>query len=223
LAFVQELDSGAFPWDLLETASLRKKLLVNPEAFLHVKTLDPMQMPLQDVYTVLAQLLKGQDSGVRVLEFSIEDLFNSNTNTDAEQEINELPDPPIASPRGVSIDSAIQVPLSPAKCTASKPLSKSVIEAAIEKVTEAGYLDISDVPAIDLPDQALTGNSESKSKKRRQEEQDGPNEGRKTKKQVVSTREQSSRCDFTQPNELCLVPDHLQDNIFRTLITRITT
>ena len=82
-AFVQELDSSAFPWYLLETAPLRKKLLVNSEAFSHVKTLDPMRMALQDVYTVLAQLLKGQDSGIRLLEFSIKDFINSNTNVNS--------------------------------------------------------------------------------------------------------------------------------------------
>jgi hypothetical protein len=166
---------GAVPWDLLDIAQLRRKLLVNPEAFSHVKTLDPMRMPLQDVYTVLVLLSKSQDSGVRLLEFSTEDLFNSD-DMDSEQEINELPDPdpPIASssPRGVIIDSTtseldngisklsdsdspIQVSLNPAKCTASQPLSESMTKAAIKKVAEAGYLNILDVPAIHSPNQAL--------------------------------------------------------------------
>ena len=35
-----------------------------------------MRMSLRDVYDVLELLLKGQRSGVRALEFSIEDDFN---------------------------------------------------------------------------------------------------------------------------------------------------
>lgn len=61
-------------------------------------------MSPHDVYIVLALLLKGQDSGVRLLEFST----GVNFDADAEQEINELPesDPPISSPRDLGIDSA---------------------------------------------------------------------------------------------------------------------
>ena len=105
-AFVQEFDSGTVPWDLLDTVSLRRKLLINPEAFSHVKTLDPMRMSPHDVYAVLALLLKGQDSGVRLLEFSMEDIYNSDM--DDEQETNEVPEPdlPTASPRDVGIGSA---------------------------------------------------------------------------------------------------------------------
>lgn len=71
------MDLDAVPWDLLDTALLRGKLLVNPEVFSHLKTLDPMRMSLQDVYAVLELLSKGQESGLRLLEFSNEDLFNS--------------------------------------------------------------------------------------------------------------------------------------------------
>ena len=181
-------------------------------------------MPLQDVYAVLELLSKGQESGLRPLEFSNQDLFNSN-GQDTEQEINKLlgPEPPIASPRGESIgsataeldndlrelsdsDSPFQVSLSLAKSTVSQPLSMSLVKVAVDKVAEASYLNISDVPAIDSPKQALPmhlrttsqqsreKNSGLRSKKRSREEQDGRNEGRKTKKQVVPTREQSSRC-----------------------------
>lgn len=178
-------------------------------------------MPLQDVYAVLELLSKGQESGLRPLEFSNEDLFNPD-DQDTEQEINKLldPDPSIASPRGESpigsatveldndlsklshSDSPFQVSLSPAKSTASQPLFKSLMKVAIENVAEAGYLNISD---IDSPKQALPKHlratsqqsgektSSSRSKKRSREELDGLNEGRKTKNQVVPTREQSSR------------------------------
>jgi len=105
-AFVQESDLGTVPWDLLDTVSLRRKLLVNPEAFSHVKTLDPMWMSPHDVYIVLALLLKGQDSGVRLLEFSMGDIYNSDM--DGERETNKVPEPdlPTASPRDMGISSA---------------------------------------------------------------------------------------------------------------------
>src|SRR5258705_12783964 len=64
-------DEVAVPWDLLDTAALRSELLVKPETFLHVKTLDPMRMAPREVYDVLDLLLKGQTSGLRPLEFSI--------------------------------------------------------------------------------------------------------------------------------------------------------
>jgi len=70
---VQKSNVINVPWDSLETESLRRKFLVNPEAFSHLKTLDPMRMSPHEVYSVLGLLLQGQDSGVRLLEFSIRD------------------------------------------------------------------------------------------------------------------------------------------------------
>src|SRR6266540_3703217 len=71
-------DEVAVPWDLLDTAVLRSELLVKPETFSHVKTLDPMRMAPREVYDILDLLLKGQTSGLRPLEFSIRDNSNSN-------------------------------------------------------------------------------------------------------------------------------------------------
>jgi hypothetical protein len=78
-------DEVTVPWDLLDTAALRRKLLVNSETFSHVKTLDPMRMTPREVYDVLDLLLKGQTSGVQPLEFSIRDNFDSNTNLQDER------------------------------------------------------------------------------------------------------------------------------------------
>ena len=146
-------------------------------------------MSLHDVYSVLAFLSKGQDSGVRLLEFLIEDTFSSDA--DAEQEII----PPTTSP--VSLFSAHIDP--PPQSSSS---SESVIKVAIKNVAEAGYLNISDATqAIDAPIQDFQrlkavpqqgGNANSKRK--REEIEQGPNK----KKQAVAapTREQSSRYDI---------------------------
>ena len=88
-------DEVAVPWDLLDTAALRSELLVKPETFSHVKTLDPMRMAPREVYDVLDLLLKGQTSGLRPLEFSIRDNSNSNAILqDDDSDISEQPDPP---------------------------------------------------------------------------------------------------------------------------------
>jgi hypothetical protein len=96
-------DDVAVPWDFLDTAAL-KKLLVNPEPFSHVKTLNPRRMTPRDVYDVLDLLLKGQNSGVQLLEFSIRDNFDFNSNLQDDNEISELPDPltPPPNPRTTS-------------------------------------------------------------------------------------------------------------------------
>jgi len=86
-------DDVTVPWDLLDKAALREKLLVNSETFSHMKTLDPMRMTPRDVYEVLDLLLKGQTSGVQPLEFSTGDNFDSNANLQ-DDDISELPDPP---------------------------------------------------------------------------------------------------------------------------------
>jgi hypothetical protein len=83
-------DEVTVPWDLLDTAALRKKLLVKPETFSHVKTLDPMRMTLREVYDVLDLLLKGQASKVQPLEFTIPDNFDSNANLQ-DDDMSELP------------------------------------------------------------------------------------------------------------------------------------
>lgn len=99
-------DEVAVPWDLLDTTALRRKLLVKPETFSHVKTLDPMRMTLREVYDVLDLLLKGQISRVQPLEFSIPDNFDVNLEDD---DLSELPvnpptppfKPPTTSPEDV--------------------------------------------------------------------------------------------------------------------------
>jgi hypothetical protein len=164
-------------------------------------------MSPHDLYDVLALLQKGQDSGVRLLEFSIGDNFNSNSDA-------ELPEPP-ASPRDVNIDdmtaeadgntSAIsylpiqppsQATVSPASPMIDPPqstptISDSMIKSAIENVAEAGYLNISDV-TIDAASQGKSNNS----KKRRQEEQSGKQTKKHRGNAVVPTREQSLRYDI---------------------------
>jgi len=247
-AFVQELNLDTVPWDLLDTVSLRRKLLVNPEPFSHVKTLDPMRMSPHDVYDVLALLVKGQDSGVRMLEFSIGDTFNSdagsnseiielssqrddgaNATTEPDNDVSERSESPIhppkhttdsetstASPRDegtynrMSLISTPPVISPPPQSTAL--LSESMIEVAIKKVAEAGYLGIldanSDGIVIDAPNQVLPNlktvaqqsgkgsTSNSKSKKRRQEEMEqGEDEQKKKHTVAFPTREQSSRYD----------------------------
>jgi hypothetical protein len=123
------MQSLAVPWDLLDTASLRKKLLSNPEAFSHVKTMDPMWMSPHDVCSILALLSNSQGSGVRLLEFSIGDIFDSHA--DAERETSRPSEPPTGPTGDEGIDNVtkiselpdltIQSPI-PAKCTAhSKP------------------------------------------------------------------------------------------------------
>lgn len=130
-AVVHGSDLDPVPWDLLDTVQLRRKLLVKPEVFSHLKTLDPMRMSLPDLYNVLTLLVKGQDSGVRVLEFSV-----GNSNTDSEPEISELMDPstqspePPASPRDMGIENAN---------TARQSSPPSMVEVT---VAEAGYLHI---------------------------------------------------------------------------------
>jgi hypothetical protein len=148
-AVVPESDLDTVPWDLLDTVSLHRKLLVKPEAFSHVETLDPMRMSLPDVYNLLTLLIKGQESGVRLLEFSV-----VNTDTDAGLEICELIEPPIqsASPRDTRISSSAASPPQ-----SSPPLSESMIEVAIKNVAEAGQLRIvSGKITIDAPNQVLT-------------------------------------------------------------------
>ena len=83
----------AVPWDLLDTAALRSELLVKPETFSHVKTLDPMRMAPREVYDVLDLLLKGQTSGLRPLEFSIRVQDDYAILQDDDSEISEQPDP----------------------------------------------------------------------------------------------------------------------------------
>lgn len=73
-------DEVTVPWHLLDTAALRKKLLVKPEIFSHIKTLNPMQMTIREVYDVLELISKGQSSRGQPLEFSISDDFESNAN-----------------------------------------------------------------------------------------------------------------------------------------------
>jgi len=250
-AFVPELDLKSVPWNSLDAVSLRRKLLVNPETFFHVKTLDTMKMSPRDIYAVLELLLKGQESGVHLLKFSIED-------TDTEEEVNEQeidelldPDQPTALRRDAGINAAeldrdplspwickpdavtcadsrrdkgdyidgiglqlpdpsllLSVPATPAPVIgpashSSPPPSESTIKAAIENIAKAGYLSISDATAIPSPNQALlpasqqsgkvkTGRSNSQKRKR---EEGGPNNDKKTKKQAVPIREQSSRYD----------------------------
>ena len=82
----------AVPWDLLDTAALRRKFLVNPKSFSHVKTLDPMRMTPRDVYNILDLLLKDQSSGVQTLAFSIRNSFDSHANQ-RDDDNSELPDP----------------------------------------------------------------------------------------------------------------------------------
>jgi hypothetical protein len=55
-------------------------------------------MTTRDVYDVLDLLLKGQTSGVRLLEFLIKDNFDSNDNLQ-DNEISELSDPPTPPPK----------------------------------------------------------------------------------------------------------------------------
>jgi hypothetical protein len=158
-AVVPESDLDTVPWDLLDTVPLRRKLLVKPEAFSHVETLDPMRMSPPDVYNVLTLLVKGQDSGVRLLEFSVE-----NSDTDPELEISELIDTPTQSPEppaslrdtGINNSStALDNDASPLQ--SFPPLSESTIEVAIKNVAEAGHLRIvSGETTIHAPNQVLT-------------------------------------------------------------------
>jgi hypothetical protein len=222
-AVVQESASDTVPWDLLDAGALRKKLLVKPETFSHVETLDPMRMSLPDLYNVLALLVKGQDSGVRLLEFSVE-----KSDTDTDVEISELIDPPAQSPEqpalprdvGPRINNASTALDSDASPPQSSPslsnLKSGMIKVAIGKVAEAGYLHlISGETTTDAPNQVLTfetafqqgGNEETsnhhcKKRRRRGEEEmgwDGSNEDKPTKKRndkkAVPSREQSSRYD----------------------------
>ena len=99
---MQRSDLSAVPWDSLDSVSLRGELLLNPEPFAHVKTLDPIRMSPHDIYSVLILLLQAQKSGVRLLEFTIADIVSSDA--DVEQRVSE---PPTASPRDVGIDNAI--------------------------------------------------------------------------------------------------------------------
>ena len=95
-AVIQQLGLNDVPWDLLGSASLRRKLLLNPEPFSQVETLDPIRMSHHDLYGVLALLLQAQGSGVQLLEFSMAGFFHSDA--DVEQGVN-TPGPPTASPR----------------------------------------------------------------------------------------------------------------------------
>ena len=174
-----------------------------------------MRMSLQDVYAVLALLVKGQEAGVRLLEFSAAYILNFDA--DPDPEISELIDPLAQSPElptslrdGTS--NAITNAPSPPLPQSSPPLSQSTIKVAIENVAEAGYLRIiSDRTTVDAPNQVLNHSktasqqggkgktSASNSKKRRREEtgEGGPNEDRQTKKHdgriSIPQREQSSR------------------------------
>jgi hypothetical protein len=115
--------------------SLRRKLLVNPEAFSHVKTLDPARMSCHEVYNILGLLLQGQGSGVRLFEFLTRNIPNSDV--DAGPEISELPqspethrEPHTTSPRDVGtgnasaeLDNDISDSPGPAKRTANSQTS----------------------------------------------------------------------------------------------------
>jgi len=196
-------DEVTVPWDLLDTAALRRKLLVNPESFSHVKTLDPMRMTPRDVYDVLDLLLKGQTSGVQPLEFSIRDNFDSNGNLH-DDDISELPDPPsppkqrTASPENPG--NAADLPFG-----SPPPSSESMIEIAIQNVARAGYLSIIPHATATKVDQTpsqqsvIVKTTSSRSKKRMEMEQE-ENSGKQTKKRAkitvtVPAREQSLRYD----------------------------
>ena len=198
------------PWDLLDAASLRQKLLVNSEAFEHVKTLDPKKMFPHDVYNVLALLLRGQDSGVQLLEFSIEDIFNSDS---VEQEtidphISEQSDPITQPPKSPANRTAESLLLPSVSATVidqlPRPLSES-IPIAIENVadSEAGCFDTTGVNASNQhlkkvsqrSGSADTSKSNSKKRRREQIELEGGQTKKRGRKLVVPTvtREQSSR------------------------------
>lgn len=102
-------DAVDVPWDLLNTAVSRKRLLVNPESFSHMKTLDPIRMAPHDVYDFLGLLLKSQNSGIQPLEFSIKDNFDCDAELQ-DDEISDLPTPPpnsrTSSPENASINCA---------------------------------------------------------------------------------------------------------------------
>lgn len=156
-------DEVAVPWDLLDTAALRSELLVKPETFSHVKTLDPMRMAPREVYDVLDLLLKGQTSGLRPLEFSIRVRDDSNSNAilqDDGSEISEQPDP-------------LTPPSLPKLRTQDNPLPQATA--------------ITQTPA----QQSVMVKPHSKSKKRTETEESGKGMTKHTK--IVPAREQSSR------------------------------
>lgn len=171
-AFVQELDSGTVPWDLLNAVSLRRRLLVNPEAFSHVKTLDPMRMSPHDVYAVLALLLKSQESGVRLLKFSTGDIFNSKTN--AEEDNDEPLEPnPLDMNRIELSNSTVQLPLSPVnhiadgETCADSPMDKAIYSNGLGPQSPNPPLSVATCvasPAIDAPSHSSPPLSQSKIK-----------------------------------------------------------
>jgi hypothetical protein len=157
-------DEVTVPWDLLDTAALRSELLVKPETFSHVKTLDPMRMAPREVYDVLDLLLKGQTSGLRPLEFSIRDNSNSNAIQDDGSDISEKPDPPTPpSLPNLRTQGDIDNPLPPATAINQTPSQQSVMVKP-----------------------------NSKSKKRTETEESGKGMTKRTKI-AVPAREQSSR------------------------------
>jgi hypothetical protein len=79
---MRESDLSAVPWDSLNSVSLRRELLLNPELFSHLKTLDPIRMSPYDLYSVLALLLQAQKSGVRLLKFTIAGIFSSDADVE---------------------------------------------------------------------------------------------------------------------------------------------
>jgi hypothetical protein len=154
----------AVPWDLLDTAALRSELLVKPETFSHVKTLDPMRMAPREVYDVLDLLLKGQTSGLRPLEFSIRDNSNSNAILqDDDSDISEQPDPPTPPSLKLCTQGDNDNPLPQATTINQTPSQQSVMVKP-----------------------------NSKSKKRTETEESGKGMTKCTKI-AVPTREQSSR------------------------------
>ena len=104
--------------------------------------MDPMRMSPHDVYSVLALLSKTQDSGVRLLEFSIGDIFDSHA--EAEQETSRPSEPPCGPTGDEDKDNAtaeitelsdltIQPP-SPARCTVDSEHTASPRNSAIDGI-----------------------------------------------------------------------------------------
>ena len=137
-------------------------------------------MSPHDVYAVLALLLKSQESGVRLLEFSTGDVFNSKTN--GEEDNGEPLEPNPRGTTGLDMDrielsnSLVQLPLSPVKCTADgeicadSPTDKAVYSNGLGPQPPDPFLSPLSVaprvasPAIDTPSHSSSPLSQSQIK-----------------------------------------------------------
>jgi len=166
-------------------------------------------MSPHDVYSVLALLLQGQDSGVQLLEFSIEDILNSDTDSpvaelemlDLQIDLSRTPAESLSLP-SVPATSTVIDPL-PQSCP---PLSESIIRIVIENVAEAGVLSIPDTTGQatsikaanqQASQQSGTVDTSNTTKRRREEIEQGGQKKKHRSKLVGPTREQSSRYAFS--------------------------